>query len=213
MSKSGQKATSNEGSPMAKSIPATPAKARHINLVMCSPRSEENSSQSMGYPVNLGNADERKEVEISIQETGATRLKFRSRIFSSEPTRECSTTGNWCGRIDQLHTDSDERKYSSSNSTRKLAVSSPELRNMEYTNHQYMSKIFQFLQKKLGMSASDATFSIQTYKTHVLILAMFMTSSMKAANHLGRIIFRIRKSTRTQNSRRLGVRSTLLKSW
>ena len=48
-----------------------------------------------------------------------------------------------------------------------------------------MSKIFQFLEKKLGMSASDATFSIQAYKTNVLILRMFMTSSMKAAIHLG----------------------------
>ena len=60
-------------------------------------------------------------------------------------------------RADQLQTDSDERKLSDSDSTRKLDASSPELRNMEYTNHQYMSKIFQFLEKKLGMSASDAT--------------------------------------------------------
>ena len=35
------------------------------------------------------------------------------------------------------------------------------------------------------MSSSDATFSMQAYKTNVLIWGMFMTSSMKAAFHLG----------------------------
>ena len=35
------------------------------------------------------------------------------------------------------------------------------------------------------MSSSDATFSLQAYKTNVLIWGMFMTSSMKAAFHLG----------------------------
>ena len=72
-------------------------------------------------------------------------------------------------RKDRLQTDSDERKYSNSNSTKQLAASSPEVRNMECTNHQYMSQIFQFLQKKFGMSANDATFSIQAFKTNVLI--------------------------------------------
>ena len=48
-----------------------------------------------------------------------------------------------------------------------------------------MSKIFQFVQKRLGMSASDSTLSMQAYKTNVLIWGMFMSSSMKAAIHLG----------------------------
>ena len=65
MSKRGQEATSNEGSPMAKPRPAIPAKARPINLVMRSPRSEKDSSQSLEYLVNPANADERKEVEIA----------------------------------------------------------------------------------------------------------------------------------------------------
>ena len=56
---------------------------------------------------------------------------------------------------------------------------------MEYTNHQYMSKIFQFLQNRLGMSASDATITMQAYKTNVLTWRMFMSSLMKAAIHFG----------------------------
>ena len=35
------------------------------------------------------------------------------------------------------------------------------------------------------MSPSDATFSMQAYKTNVLICGMFMSSSMKAAIHFG----------------------------
>ena len=53
MSKRGQKATSNEGSPTAKARPC---------LVARDPRSEEISSRSLGSLVNLGNTDERKEV-------------------------------------------------------------------------------------------------------------------------------------------------------
>ena len=40
--------------------------------------------------------------------------------------------------------------------TRKLAACSPEFRNMEYANHWYMDKIFQNLEKKLGMSLRSA---------------------------------------------------------
>ena len=65
---------------------------------------------------------------------------------------------------DQNQTESDKRKYSDSKSSRKLAAQSPELKNMEYTNHQLMSKIFQCFRKKLGMSATDSTFSMEAYK-------------------------------------------------
>ena len=70
-------------------------------------------------------------------------------------------------------------------STRKLAACSPEFRNMEYTNHRYMGKIFGNLDKKLGMSAINALFSMDSYKTNVLRLGLFLASSMKAAIHLG----------------------------
>ena len=53
MSKRGQKTASNEGSPTAKAKPC---------LVLREQRCEEISSRSLGSLVNLGNADERKEV-------------------------------------------------------------------------------------------------------------------------------------------------------
>ena len=47
---------------------------------------------------------------------------------------------------------------------RKLVLAATprtEFRNMRYTIHQYMMKIFQFLQKKLGITAGYSTFSMQ----------------------------------------------------
>ena len=54
MSKQGQNATSNDGSPIAK--------ARPVNLVMRSQYKEETSSSSLGSRVNPENDDERKRV-------------------------------------------------------------------------------------------------------------------------------------------------------
>ena len=85
------------------------------------------------------------------------------------------------GHKDQTQLKSEENHPS----TRKLAACSPEIRNMEYTNHRYMGKIFGNLDKKLGMSAINALFSMDSYKTDVLRLGLFLASSMKAAIHLG----------------------------
>ena len=44
---------------------------------------------------------------------------------------------------------------------------------------------FPLLQKKLGITAGYSTFSMEALKTNVLIWRMFMSSSRKAAIHLG----------------------------
>ena len=149
------------------------------------PRSEEISSRSLGSLVNLGNTDERKEVEIASRKL--VRPDSSSEVGYSQMSRQENVpiASRKLVREGQLQTNSDEREQSHSNSTRKFAASSPELRNTEYTNHQYMTKIFHFLQKKLGVTAGYSTFSIEAYKTNVLMCGMFMTSSMKAAIHLG----------------------------
>ena len=121
--------------------------------------------------VNPENTDERKEVVMSGWKQHAIRFKIRNRMLSSKSTRDCSSS-SWkqhAGGSNSKHTVKRERKHSNSNSTRRLVAPTPELRNMEYTNHQYMSKIFQFLQNRVGLSASDATFSMEAYKTNVLI--------------------------------------------
>ena len=151
MSKRGQKKTSNEGSPMAKTRKATSAIARSINLVMRSPRSEENSSQRLGSLVNPENTDGRKEVEIASRKL--VRPDSNSEVGYSQASRRQENVPQASRKLvqeDQNQTESDERKYSNSNGTRKLAASSPELKNMEYTNHQYMSNKFQCFAEEVG---------------------------------------------------------------
>ena len=62
---------------------------------------------------------------------------------------------------DQAQTKSDENP----SGRRKLTASLPDLRNVEYTNHRHMGKIFQYLENKLRMYATNATFSMDAYKT------------------------------------------------
>ena len=73
---------------------------------------------------------------------------------------------------------------------------------MEFSKHRYTGKILQCSLKKLGRSAIDATFSIEAYRTHVLVCGMFMASSMLAAIHLGPDFLmnsEIYKNTRFEN--------------
>ena len=50
---------------------------------------------------------------------------------------------------------------------------------MKYTNHRYMTKVFHFLQKKLGITAEYSTFFNGSIKDQCV------ASSMEAAIHLG----------------------------
>ena len=57
--------------------------------------------------------------------------------------------------------------------------------NMRISNHQYSTKGFPTLAEKLGITTGHSTLAIEKIKTNVLIWRMFMSSSMKAAIHLG----------------------------
>ena len=136
MSRRGQNTTSSDGSPTAK--------ARPVNLVMRSQYKEETSSSSLGSRVNPGNHDESKRVDPS---PGNWMLgDSKSEVENSQVSRQerVLQAARKLGRKDQTQIKSEENPPG----TRKLAACSPEFRNMEYTNHRYMDKIFQ----KLGKS-------------------------------------------------------------
>ena len=133
----------------------------------------------------------------SNQVNGAPWLKSKNRTSSSESTREFSSN--------QQETGAGESKpnieYSHSTGSRKLAASSPELKNMEDTNHQYMSKIFRCLRKKSGMSANNVTSSTDTYKRNVLIWECLWLRRWKPPIILGRTWSRFRKNYRNSKIR------------
>ena len=87
------------------------------------------------------------------------------------------------------------------------------LRNMEYTNHQDMSKTFQFLQKEIG-NVSKRRNILNAFRTNLLIIGnvhVFVDESLHPS--CAELCWRIRRSTRTPNSRILRVCSTLLRIW
>ena len=60
-----------------------------------------------------------------------------------------------------------QRAPSDSNSSGQLvqgATPRPEFQNRKFTNHQCMTKIFQFLQKRLGITAGCSIFSTEALK-------------------------------------------------
>ena len=144
MSKKGQEATSSEGSPMAKPKPMVPAKTRPVNFVLRSPWSaKENPSQDLGFLVDPRNADEgqgtqtgtRKLVRtIQSPEVESSQVRRQEKAQNSNPWKQ------------------DDRELSSysANARKFLRTATPrtEFKNTKYTNHQYMTKIFHYLQKK-----------------------------------------------------------------
>ena len=108
-----------------------------------------NSSKDIGYLVNPGNTDERKEVEIASGNSWQSAL--RSEVGYSQVSRQenaLMASGN-CWHEGQLKKQRDEKVDSNSNSKRKpvqCATPKPEFQNMRYTIHQHMTKILQFLQ-------------------------------------------------------------------
>ena len=134
----------------------------------------------MGYPVNPGNVDEGQGSQTSTRRLVRTILNPE---VESSPVRRQENAGS-----SDSWKQCDQEEASNSTCARRLvraATPRTEVQNMKYTNHQYMAKIFHFLQKKLGIVEGYSTFSMEASKTNVLIWGIFMSSSMKAAIHLG----------------------------
>ena len=110
MSKIGQKAPSDEGSPTAKAKPC---------LVLREQRSEEVSSRSLGSLVNPWNTDERKEVEIASRKL--ERPDSSSEVGFSQVNRQDNSPQASRKLVleNQNRTESDEKKWSDSKSSRK----------------------------------------------------------------------------------------------
>ena len=141
MSKRGQEATSNEGSPVAKPKPMVSAKAKPVNLVLHSPWSaREILPQDLGYLVNPRNDDEGQ------GDHTCTRRLVRT---TQNPEVERSQV-----RRQENAQNSDSWKQCDQE---EASTPRTEFQNMKYTNQQYTTKIFHFLQEKLGMTAGYST--------------------------------------------------------
>ena len=118
---------------------------------------EDISPQSSGSRVNPGNDDERKRVSLAAGNWSCSNSNFKSGNCQEYRQERVILAARKLWQKDQTRAKSEEN----SSCTRKLDASSPEMENMTFSNSQYVTKTFQCLQKKLGRSSIDATFSIE----------------------------------------------------
>ena len=187
MSKRGQDTTSSDSFLVAQ--------ARPTNLVLQSQRKEGASLQGPESPVNPEKEYNRTMVGLATGHWGS--FKRGSYLLQGNLSRKA-------------------------NPERKVKRTPLAQRNLTHHHHKWRKwgsrtisiwpRIFQCSQKKLGQSSIGATFSIEPYKTNVMICGLFMTSSMKAAIHLGPDFQQNSEIYKTQDSRTLRMCSTSLKN-
>ena len=59
-----------------------------------------------------------------------------------------------------------------------------EFHNMQISNYQYLTNVFQNLQKKLGTTENSSKFGIESMKTNILLWGLFMSSAMNYTENL-----------------------------
>ena len=155
MSKPGQDMTSSDGSPVAK--------ARLTNLVMQVQCKVDVSPQRSGSPVNMGNDNNRQRVGLGTGNWRSSDSNFEVESTQVHRQEKVNLARRKLGQKDQTRVESEEN----SSGTRKLDASLPDLENKRFSDHQYMEKIFQCVQKKLGRTTINATFSVESYTNNV----------------------------------------------
>ena len=136
--------------------------------------------KDLGYLVDPKNADEGTRLSDQHKKTCTDNPKPRSPMFSTEATGNHSKC--------RLLETKPRQKTSNITTTRKFARAvntKKRFQNMKYINNQYMKKVFTFLQKLRITTRYPTTSSKGASETNMLILRMCMSSSMKAAIHLG----------------------------
>ena len=135
-------------------------------------------------------------VNLAHRKLGATRLKLKNRIFSSE-----STSRNWCGRI-KTKQESDERNYSNWFKETCCVITRIETHGIHWPS---------IHKQDLSVFAKEI---VNVSKRHnILNDVENVNDFFEESRHLGPIMYRSRQPTKTQNSRILKACSTLIKSW
>ena len=162
MPKRGQDTTSSDGSPMAKNPCNT-------NLVLQGQCKEGVSSQGSGSPVNPVNECNRKRVGLATGNRGSS--SSNAEVGSSEVllTEMVNLSARKLGQKDLTRPKSEEDSLS----TGQPDAVSPEMENMKLSNYPYVEKECQYVQKKLGRTSMNYTFSVDSLKKTSLKAAIF----------------------------------------
>ena len=175
MSKRGQECTSGEGSPMAK--------PRHMNLVTSKPRQSSRKYWERGRQWrNRGESRVGSELcFIPRQETDAKHQTKPNNVFSREAT--------WWHSIFHHQETGAERWFFKLSPRQETGARWYPIWKVEVTlpqhAHRYFEKVFKNQRTKLNLTGDAPVIGIEALKTNVLIWERFMSTTMKAAIHLG----------------------------
>ena len=195
MSKRGQEGTSGESSPMAKpkSMNLVMAKPRSISLV---PRnmSSNFSSRDMSDSESQGNV----EVEPGIVRTRIWKQMANTSPYPTEHSQEWKpertqeeshwkqerkSEGESSWKQKQLSESARPTCYWEQKQSASTYKSGKEFGTVQSPIQHYVGQVFVNLQKKLGIT--EGSEELGPMNTNILIWGLFMSSSMRAAIHLG----------------------------
>ena len=170
----GQEQTSDEGSAVAKPKPMShvQAKAKPRNLVSQVSHSSNRWSEKSTSATALSNPEIPEKAMTQTARTDTSNIgRHRKMLRAQRPGNKkrlfLLTVAS--GNGSEQRTLPTEMKYCS----------------MKITDYSYLSKVFMFLQQQKGVQKGCETFGIQASKTNIMMWRLFVSSSMRAAIHLG----------------------------
>ena len=166
--------------------------------------------QDLSDPNSLGN----QELDQSCVSVRGRKLLRNTNqnptICSQERQQGQSSSTRKLGRRDESSNSARARKLSARGEDNQFGRLKSH--NVQISDCRYLEKVFKNLQKKLNL-AENAPPIIEALKTNVLIWGLFMTTTMKAAIHLGPNYTENLEVFRNTSSRNSRIYSTSLRSW
>ena len=150
---------------------------------------EESKSTSEGILWSASNGPVNQELDQSYVSSSGRQL---TRNSNQDPTTDSQET-----KQDDTQSSSHRKlgrsgESASSANTRKLergdiqiGRTRLEFHNLQISDHRYLEKVFKDPRKKLNLAEEAPVIGIEALKTNVLIWGLFMSTTMKAAVHLG----------------------------
>ena len=213
----GQEQNVGEGSAVAKPKPLSPVQAKTRPRVLVSQASHDSSRWGVGSDTNTALSNPESPGRAMTMQTGVTQ-SFRQRT-ATESDMTDSVRHSQVKTQENVQSPESRKQdgvISSNDSFRQRTAKSvsatdvkTEFCNLKITDINYVSKIFRFLMKKLGVPEGQESFATEAHKNNIMMWGLLVSSTMKAAIHLGLNYEKNIKILKCRNSENVGNLFTL----
>ena len=164
MSKRAQESTAKEGSAVAKPRPMNVVSRNLLSAKQTSPK-DSSASKSPGN-------QELEQSYVSPSVRKLMRNKSRDPTAYSQERRQDDTLFSSTRKLER-------------GDDIKIGRTKLEFHNMRVSDHRYLERVFQNLRQKLNLAEEAPVLGVEALKTNVLICGLLLSTTMKAAVHLG----------------------------